>query len=352
MDQLRFSIPEILSLLGVAQCVYLIVYMLFRAGRISRAGLPLAYFLVLAFAFLSDFAQDKIAPFFHYYFYFQWAAWFIGPPLSVLLVIQIAQIYKTPPLKHYRILFLVPLAFAIAAFVTPDVEGCRKLLPCEDMQKALNLTGLLAGGLSLLSLWLNRSLFTGMNDRKTGKDRYWLVLAIIFINVAFMAAMLVSVSAHVDDGQVMLMRTVIGLGFVYLVGTSLFRIYPQAVLIAPEKSEKLSPEEQAIAAKVEKLLTEDKVYQETSYGRTELARECNTSESVISKVINVHFQKSFPQIINERRVQDAKRLLGQTEANIKTIAEEVGFNSVASFNRAFREIAGESPSTYRKSAKS
>ena len=352
MDQLRFSIPEILSLIGVAQCVYLIVYMLFRSGKLSRAGLPLAYFTVLALAFISDFAAQEISSYYDYYFYFQSAAWFLGPPLSVLLIIQIAQIYKTPSLKHYRVLLLLPLAFGAAALLTPDVPGCEKLLPCDDTRKVMTLAGLLAGALSLLSIWLNRGLLSEMDDRKTGKDRYWLVLSIIFMNIAFIGAMLVSLSINVDAHQISLVRTIIGLGFIYLVSTSLFRLYPQAVLMATtEKTEKLSPDELVIAQKVEKLLTQDKVYQEATYARTDLARECQTSEAVISKIINVYFRKSFPQIINEHRVEDAKRLLGQTEANIKTIAEEVGFNSVASFNRAFREIAGEAPSTYRKKAR-
>ena len=57
MDSLRFSIPEILSLLGVAQCVYLLVYMLFRSGSIKSVFLPGLYFLVLGIAFSFDFGR-------------------------------------------------------------------------------------------------------------------------------------------------------------------------------------------------------------------------------------------------------------------------------------------------------
>ena len=55
MDQLRFTIPEMLSLIGVFQCVYILVYVLFRAGNISRVVLPLLYFLVLGVGFFLDF---------------------------------------------------------------------------------------------------------------------------------------------------------------------------------------------------------------------------------------------------------------------------------------------------------
>jgi AraC-like DNA-binding protein len=93
------------------------------------------------------------------------------------------------------------------------------------------------------------------------------------------------------------------------------------------------------------------VYQEPTYSRTDLARECDTSETIISRVINAHFGKSFPQLINEYRVEDAKQLLIQTSAPVKVIAGDVGFNSLASFNRVFKDTTGESPSKFRKNVK-
>jgi AraC-like DNA-binding protein len=101
--------------------------------------------------------------------------------------------------------------------------------------------------------------------------------------------------------------------------------------------------------KIEDLLRYDKVYQEPTYSRSDLARELEISETLISRVINIYFQKSFPQLLNECRVEDAKRLLRQTKASIRVVQEEVGFNSLASFNRVFKETTGLSPSVYRES---
>jgi len=350
MDQLRFSIPEIISLFGAAQCIYIIVYMAFRSGRISRAGLPLAYFLVLACAFLTDFATRYLGQF-TYYDYLPWIFWFLGPPLSVLLVIQVAQITKLPALRYYLVLLLLPAAFAIAHFLTATKDAaCAGFLLCDEMRDWLLVTGISAGAVSLLTIWLVRGLFDSISQQKTGKERYWLILALIFANIFFLTAMLFGLNDKIADHNIVLLRNVLGLGFVYLVSTSLFRIYPQAVSISPAKADDLSEDEKTIAGKIESLLTLEKVYQEPTYSRTDLARECETSETVISKVINVHFNKSFPQLINEYRVQDAKQLLAETKANIKIVAEEVGFNSLPSFNRVFKEIEGVTPSAYRKSA--
>lgn len=353
MDQLRFTIPEIIALVGTAQCLYVIVYMMFRSGRISRGGLALLYFLALGLGFFFDFAEGFIGDITEYYFYLQWFSWFWGPPLSVLLIIQIARISQVPALKHYWIIFLVPLSFAAAQFVVPEEPGCQAYRPCTEIREWLTVLGILSGGLSLLAIWANRGLFSSLTAEKTGKERYWLILALIFTNIFFLGAMFVSLSATISYHDAVLVRNILGLAFVYLVSTSLFRIYPQAVQISERKTgpEHFSNDENRIAEKVKNLLILDKVYHESAYSRADMARECETSEAIISKIINAHFKKSFPQLLNEYRVEDAKRLLAETDAPVRTVAEEVGFNSLPSFNRVFKDLTGQAPTQYRKSSK-
>jgi AraC-like DNA-binding protein len=338
MDQLQFTIPEILSLIGITQCVYILVYMVMRAGKLSRAGLPILYFTVLAIAFLSDVCHRGFANTLDYYFYLPWAAWSLGPPLSVLLVIQIAQIDRTPALKHYWVLGLIPLAFLVAFAAAPK----------EEVHAWLILAGMIAGSISVLAIWGHRGLFASITAEKGGKSRYWLILALIFSNIFLLGTMLFSLSFPALTEEIVLVRTILGLGFVYLVGTSLFRIYPRAVRLSEGGSDTLSEADKQIAAKIESLLTLEKVYQEPAYSRADLARECATSEAVISRIINFHFQKSFPQLMNEYRIGDAKRMLKETDANVRTVAEEVGFNSLATFNRVFKEMTGRTPGQFRQ----
>jgi AraC-like DNA-binding protein len=350
MSELQFTVPEILSLIGVTQCLYIIVYIVLRAGRHSRAGLPLIYFFVLGLAFFYDFAEGTIGRNWDYYYYFQWAAWFLGPPLSVPLIFQIAHTNQNVPLKYYSVLLLPVAAFASSLWIVflSGAPECARLLPCEDMKKWLTLTGFISGAISLLILWAEKNILNFSSDRRTGKDRYWLTLSFVTVNIFFLLAMVLSLGT-MDHVQAVVIRTIMGLSFVYLVGTSLLRIYPQAVILEKQADTgQLTADEMQIVKKIENLLNAQKVYHEAVYSRGDMARECEVSEAVISKLINAHFGKSFPQIISEYRVNDAKRMLVQTDANIKTIAEEVGFNSLASFNRVFREVAGETPSEYRK----
>ncbi len=349
MDQLRFSLTEILMLLGAAQCIYVLVYMAFRSGRISRGSLPLLYFFVLGLAFLSDFAGGRIGEIFPYYFYINWAAWFLGPSLSVLLIIQIAQIHKTPPLLSYGVLLLLPISFLLVQLFLGDLEGCKKALPCTQVQEWLILAGVISGSISLFALWFCREMFTTLAKEKAGAERYWLILALFLMNAAFLLTILLSLSIHMLVEDLLVIRTFLGLGLAYLVGTSLFRIYPQAIYIAPAGGRKnFTGEEAQVLEQVKALFALEKIYHEPNYSRSDMARECGVSEAVLSKIINIHFKKSFPQLLNEHRISDAKRLLRETQAPIATISKEVGFNSLPSFNRVFKDLVQMSPSQYRK----
>jgi AraC-like DNA-binding protein len=190
-----------------------------------------------------------------------------------------------------------------------------------------------------------------LRQEKEGQARFWLVMTLLLMNGAFLATMLVSLGPWLAAGQVMMIRTILGLGLVYLSGTSLFRIYPQSVKMALRAAQKaaagLSHDDRVLAQKIERLLDMDKVYQEPTYSRSDLARELNVAETAISRVINIYFGKSFPQVLNERRVADAQRLLRETPAPVKQVAEDVGFNSMATFNRVFREATGQTPTEYR-----
>lgn len=348
MEQLRFDIPEILSLIGLTQCVYVLVYMLFRAGDIRRAVLPFAYFLVLGVAFFLDFAQRFIGADVPHYNELRWAAWVMGPPLSVLLIIQIARITRAPALSSFAVLLLVPAAYAAAHFAALRMGQCIELPGCTVFRDALAVGGLIAGALSLLTIWFTRGMMEGLTAEKAGKDRYWLILMLVFVNLAFLSVTLLALTSVIDFADVRVIHTCLGLGLVYLSGTSLFRIYPQAMTIVEPRGRGMTGDEEKLAKKIENLINVDKVFHEPGYNRADMARELKIAESAVSRIINLHFGQSLPQLLNERRVEDAKRMLAETDAPIKTIAAESGFNSLASFNRIFRDATGKAPSTYRE----
>jgi len=80
-----------------------------------------------------------------------------------------------------------------------------------------------------------------------------------------------------------------------------------------------------------------------------VAKELGVNRSYISQVINEEFGKSFSNVINEYRVQEARRLLAEDSSRIFTIAsvaKSVGFNSINVFNKAFKKYTGITPSFF------
>ena len=350
MDKILFTIPEVISLIGVFQCVYILVYVSFRAGDIIRIILPVFYFLTLGVAFFIDLARGYISEITPYYDVISWFSWSFGVPISVLLIIQMSQITKLPSLINWAILLVTPFALLFSVVAATYTEPtCKYDMMCPEFSGWLNVSGIIAGAVSLLAIWGHRNLFSDILQQKAGKERYWLILALIIVNISFLLITAFKTTGYELSYNISVLRSVLGLAFVYLISTSLFRIYPQALFLPKKKrSDVLSQEEKLIVEKIENLLRLEKIYHEATYSRSDLARELDVAEAVLSRVINIHFQKSFPQLLNEYRVEDAKTLLLDTDASIKIIAEEVGFNSLPSFNRVFKDLIGHSPSQYRK----
>ena len=352
MNIVEVTLWELVALLGLAQSLWLIVYMALRSGRIKNASLALLCFFSLSLAFLADFAARYLSEI-TFYPLIQDFLWQLLPVFSVLLAIQIALVDKFPEKKYFFIL-LLPLLTALVSWTifttTADCDG-PGICDLAQMREILSVCGVIAGGIGLLCLWLQRSVLSNLVQDKVSKsDRYWAIIAFVIMNCALMFLTLASLSGVVEYSEFLLIRDILGCGLVYIASTSLFRIYPQTLKVAPKIPNEFNEEDVNLLKKLDELLSLDKVYQEPSYGRVELARELGASETTVSRIVNLHFGKSVPQLLNEKRVAEACQLLKQTAAPVSVIAGQVGFNSVPSFNRVFKESVGVSPSEYRSAS--
>ncbi len=93
----------------------------------------------------------------------------------------------------------------------------------------------------------------------------------------------------------------------------------------------------------------EKSYLNPELTLSELSIKLNTNTSVLSAVINSGFGKNFNDFVNEYRVEEFKRQA--TAANNKhltllAIAFDCGFNSKATFNRAFKKVTDVSPKAF------
>ncbi|MBK8150226.1 MAG: helix-turn-helix domain-containing protein [Acidobacteria bacterium] len=84
---------------------------------------------------------------------------------------------------------------------------------------------------------------------------------------------------------------------------------------------------------------------------TELSKNLGVNSSVLSFVINNGFGKNFNDFINGFRIEEVKSRLSDAEgATLLGIAFECGFNSKATFNRAFKKFTGTTPRVFQDSA--
>lgn len=78
-----------------------------------------------------------------------------------------------------------------------------------------------------------------------------------------------------------------------------------------------------------------------------LAEKFNIDSSYLSKIFNSVTGKNFKTYINTLRVYKAESIILNSQKPMVDIAIECGFNSVRTFNRAFKAIKGYIPSSVR-----
>lgn len=67
----------------------------------------------------------------------------------------------------------------------------------------------------------------------------------------------------------------------------------------------------------------------------------------LSKLLNKHKEQGFLEILNEIRIEEAKKLLRDPSLRIGDIASLVGFSDLPHFSRVFKKITGVSANEYR-----
>jgi len=132
--------------------------------------------------------------------------------------------------------------------------------------------------------------------------------------------------------------------------------YPHSVIDFNQqdnkKYEKSGLTEQASKAyleRLEKMMTEEKIYKESNLRLGHLADKVGISTHHLSQLINNSFEQNYFDYINKYRVNEAKVLIEQTpNRNLLDVALEVGFNNKNSFNNAFKKQTGMNPTQFKK----
>ena len=116
--------------------------------------------------------------------------------------------------------------------------------------------------------------------------------------------------------------------------------------------ETISPEIEMWKSKIELLIQEEKLYQNPELTLTDLSKKLQTNPAIISRTINQGFQMNFNDFINNYRIEAVKEMFKNgkhKKSTILGIAYDCGFNSKATFNRAFKKNTRLSPKEFIES---
>ncbi|HKI88491.1 MAG TPA: helix-turn-helix domain-containing protein [Draconibacterium sp.] len=117
----------------------------------------------------------------------------------------------------------------------------------------------------------------------------------------------------------------------------------------PEKNLKEYNQNQ-LKEKLMELFVVEKIYRNSDLKITQISMKLQTNRTYVSQLINNEFNCSFSEFANEYRVIEAKKLLvDQTYKNysLDYISETVGFGSLNTFMRVFKELEGITPGRFR-----
>ena len=78
-----------------------------------------------------------------------------------------------------------------------------------------------------------------------------------------------------------------------------------------------------------------------------VAQEFGFTSKNLSAYFKRHFNIGFNEYVTHLRIEEAKRLLAETDEGVLNIANSIGYVNNATFNLAFKKVTGMSPSAYR-----
>jgi len=129
------------------------------------------------------------------------------------------------------------------------------------------------------------------------------------------------------------------------------RLNPQFQLTQPEPVIREESEDKVIVELLQRMKSE-RLYADHDLRVRSLATMLSTPEYKLRKKINQQLgYRNFNQFVNHYRINEAsERLLQDARTPVLSIALDVGFRSISSFNSAFQAEFGMSPTKYRNQA--
>lgn len=80
----------------------------------------------------------------------------------------------------------------------------------------------------------------------------------------------------------------------------------------------------------------------------DVSEYCNLSTKQLGRIFNSHENVSLLQYIHRQKINQAKKMLEQSDAPISEISSSLGFNNEIYFNSFFKRLTGTTPGKFKK----
>ncbi len=136
---------------------------------------------------------------------------------------------------------------------------------------------------------------------------------------------------------------------------SLLEVRPDFPLFDVKRTGKSDAEQQQLSSdplisRIESAMTVGRFYAQHGATLSDLAATLSAQEYLLRKAINQGLgYANFNRFLNEYRIKEASaRLISDPDLPVLTIALDVGFKSLSSFNKAFKETHQLTPTAFRQ----
>lgn len=118
-------------------------------------------------------------------------------------------------------------------------------------------------------------------------------------------------------------------------------------LTAPDSEEDVK--DKALFERLEQMMKDGKSYRMKDISLNKLAEMLSSNRAYVSKVINRFADQTFSSYINSKRINEAIAVLSDPDDDtpLKMLSDELGYNTLSTFYRAFVKETGVPPSKYR-----
>ena len=376
MQKHIFNIHDVVLFMTVAECILLVIFQAILPVKNRLANRLLSTFLLsiaISSACILVLWNDDVSLFtwFDEYLlpYFLVIAQLLKGPLLLLYVVSLTE--DAFKLMRRHLVHLIPPAIAVtwlALFQIDSTDLRFRTLGMTEVQRQItngiwHFIKVMPFFYALAAVNRVRLYRIGLHNQYSNfspTEPSWLNI----LSLGFLFTWSFSILVHIIANTIAVaspeISDLFGIAENYIIFILINALFINSVVhthklltTKPEASKDKADEKLTDTAiqKVQQGMETQKLFLKQNLNIDEFSKRINLPVKEVSAVINKHYGTNFFEFMNSYRVEEAKRLLSDSQHADMTVMDvllHAGFNSKSAFHRFFNRLVGMSPTEFRK----